>query len=179
MRKKNSTIYFLILSAMILAGIGILAWLIYGKIAETSGVIKSAEAQIALLDAKRGDFSKVTSDLLKFKAQVGKIEAVFLQEETFVNFVELLESMSKEAGTKIKMESAKLPQASEPANVILSLEGNFAQIMKFFILLDHMPIEGIANNLEIASKTIRSGEKIVSDILSAKVTYTIFSFKQK
>lgn len=179
MSRKSNTIYLLVFGAIILIGIGVFAWWIYEKIADVSGVIKSAEANIALSDAKREEFSKVTSEISKFKDQTGRVEAVFLKEEIFVNFLELLESMSKEAGTKIKMESARLPQANEPANVVFSLEGNFSQIIKFFILLDHMPIAGIVNNMEIYSKTARAGEKISSDMLSAKATYTIFSFKEK
>lgn len=179
MSQKNKTTYWLVFGMAILAGISALAWILYGKIEEISGIIKNADAQIQFLEAKESEFSKIASEITKSKDQIEKIEAVFLKEETFVNFVELLESMSKEAGTKIKAESAKLPDSKEPANVVFSLEGNFSQIMKFLALLDHMPVAGIVNNIEITAREVKSEEKISQGTLLAKVNYTIFSFEQK
>ena len=179
MHQKNKTTYLLVLSLAALLGICALAWLIYGKIGEISGVIKNAEAQIAFLEAKEKEFSKIASDIEKSKEQIDKIEAVFLNGETFVNFVELLESMSKEAGTKIKAESAKLPDGKEPANVVFSLEGNFSQIIRFLALLDNIPIAGIVSEIEITPRGARGEEKIPKGALSAKVGYTIFNFEQK
>ena len=179
MSQKNKTTYLLVLSLAVLLGVCVLAWFIYGKIGEVSGIIKSAEAQIAFLEAKEKEFSKIASDIEKSKEQIEKIEAVFLNEETFVNFVELLESMSKEAETKIKAESARLPESKEPANMVFSLEGNFSQIMKFLTLLDHVPVAGIVNNIEITAKETRGDEKIPPGTLLAKLNYAILSFKKK
>ena len=179
MRRINKTTYFLLFCVLLLAGISVLAWFIYGKIGEISDVLKKAEAQIAFLEAKEKEFSKASSEIENSRAQTDKIRAVFLSEETFVNFMELLESLAREAGVGIRAESAKLPQDTGPANIIFSLEGAFSQIMRFLALLDHIPVAGIASSIEIGAKESLAREKIPSDTLLAKINYIILNYRQK
>ena len=178
MLHKNKTAYLLISSLAMLALLLWLAWFTYGKIAAVNTLIKDAEAKIAVSESKEKEFSKIATEIKTSEGQINKINAVFLNDETFVNFVELLESLAREVGVKIKTEGASLQQGSVPASVQFNLEGNFGQIIRFLTLLDKIPVAGIVTNLEITAKDSHGDEKIAPGTLTAKAAYVIFNFKK-
>ena len=94
-----------------------------------------------------------------------------------MNIVKLLEGLALKSGNAFKAESASLPTAGkEPASIIFTVEGRFANVYNFITLLDNVPYAGLINDMSVASKA--DGTKSTG-ILTARINYLIFSFKPK
>lgn len=163
------------LGVAVLAVLGVLIWLTYGKIKQASSVSAEAEAKIGLLEKKEREFALAESSFKDFGKEIDLLESSFLSEGTFVDFLRLLENLAREAGVKFSAQSARLPQSEkEIASLNFGVTGSFRGVASFFALLDKIPYAGILENANIFPK--EQGQKRTGEI-TAKINYIIFNFK--
>ncbi len=149
-------------------------YLLYSKIIEVSSTVGGAELQIATIEKEVRDFDAETKSLKDNDADIKLLSSAFITEDSFVDFLRVLESLASSAGVKFQAESAHLPaSANEEASLDFTLEGDSAAIVKFFALLDEEPFAGIVESFSIAPKV----EKSI--LLHASVKYFIFNFMTK
>lgn len=163
------------LAILLLAALGVLAWFLYQKIAEVSAVIAEAETKIALLEKKEREFSTAESGVQDYEKEIELLESAFLNESKFVDFLRLLEDLSKKTGVAFSAKSAKIP-AAQGQEAMLSFEilGNFSSVINFMALLDKIPYAGLVESASIAPKA-EPGKK-ATGMLTAKINYLIFNF---
>ncbi len=174
---KNKSNLLLMLS-IIFAGLLISAnWLLYQKIKSASAIVLEAEQNIASLEKKQRELTGAISAISVSGDNITAINNIYLNEDNFVDLVELLESLASESGNAFKAESARLPTAGkEPASILFTIDGRFADVYNFITLLDNIPYAGLIENISIGPKT--DGTKNTG-ILTARINYLIFSFKPK
>ena len=174
---KNKSNLLLALS-VVFAGLLISADLfLYQKIKSASAVVLEAEQGIVSLEKKQREFISAVADVKASENSITAIQNIYLNEDTFVNLVKLLENLALKSGNVFKAESARLPAAGkEPASILFTIEGRFANVYNFITLLDNIPYAGLIEDISIGSKT--DGAKS-SGILTARINYLIFSFKPK
>lgn len=179
MRSEHKFFYLAAVAFAVLMLLSAVSWLFYSKIKTTSKVISEAETTIMFLENKEKEFSKAAEELKETEEKIKIIESVFLREETFVEFVELLEGLARAAGVRIQVENAALAVSSpEPASISFAVESDFSGIINFLMLLDNIPISGIIDSAEILPQTRQEDEKKQSGALRIKARYIIFNFKK-
>lgn len=174
---KNKSKLLLGLSVVV-AGILLAAgWLFYNKIKAASAIVLEAERDIVSFEKKEREFANAISDIENSGKNIAAIKNIYLNEDRFVSFVELLETLALRSGSKFKAESAALPAAGkEPASILFTVEGRFANIFNFISLLDNIPYAGLVENISVRQK---AGETKGSGVLTARINYLIFSFRPK
>lgn len=174
---KNKSSFFLI-SSVIFAGILLSAgWFLYRKIEIASAVVLQAEQSIASFEKRTREFSNAISDIKNSEKNIAAIKDIYLDEDRFVSFVELLETLASRSGNGFKAESAVLPTVDkEPASILFTIEGGFANIFNFITLLDNIPYTGLIENVSVRPKA--DGAK-GARVLTARINYLIFSFRPK
>src|SRR3989338_2205257 len=126
---------------------------LYQKIKSASSIVLEAEQNITSLEKKRRELASAISDIKAAENQIIAIQNIYLNENTFVNIVKLLEGLALKSGNAFKAESASLPTAGkEPASIIFTVEGRFANVYNFITLLDNVPYAGLINDMSVASK---------------------------
>ena len=159
----------------ILAILGALIWFTYGKMQQVSAVSAEAEGKIALLEKKGREFSLAESNLKDFSPEIGLLDDSFLSEGAFVDFLRLLESLTKKTGVKFSAQNARLPQSDkETASLNFEITGNFRGVADFFALLDKIPYAGIVEGANIFPRA--EGQKGTGAV-TARINYIIFNFK--
>jgi len=176
MKIKFRAVYLAYLGVILLLALGWASRFFYLKIKNISQIIEEAQAKINLLDSEEKEFARSLADLKASEEQIKTLSSVFLSEETFVDFVELVEHLARISGVAIKIESANTASASSPASLSFVLDGDFRGIAKFLALLDKIPIAGMVNGMEITPRAARGEEKISPDAAVAKISYIIFNF---
>src|SRR3989344_1235504 len=71
------------------------SWFLYINIKNTSKVIFDASSQIALLQEKEREFDESSANLKTFSRQIQDLNNAFLTASTFVDFIKLMEGLSK------------------------------------------------------------------------------------
>lgn len=175
MLSSKKPILALVAAVMLLAALGVAAWFLYQKISEVSAVIAGAEAKIELFEQKGREFSAAESGLKDYGEEIGLLGGAFLDENKFVDFLKLLEGLSKKANVVFSAKSAKIP-TKEGEEAILSFEllGSFGGVANFASLLDKIPYAGLAESVSIVPKV--EPDKKSSGLLTAKINYLIFNF---
>ncbi|OGF62981.1 hypothetical protein A2926_04475 [Candidatus Giovannonibacteria bacterium RIFCSPLOWO2_01_FULL_44_40] len=171
------------LMILILAALIVFTWFLYQKIKEASAVVAEAEGKIALLEKKGREFSLAESGIRDYEKEIEFLEGAFLNESRFVDFLRLLESMSREANVNFSAKSARVPllsdqgkSASQTQEAVLSFEltGNFGAVANFIAMLDNIPYAGLIESLNIVPQA-EPGQKSTGKLL-AKINYIIFNF---
>lgn len=174
---KNKTI-FLLISSAIFAGILLFAcWLLYQKIESASAIVLEAQQEIASFEKKTREFANAVLDIKNAENNIAAVKSTYLDEDRFVGFVELLEALAFKSGNGFKAESAVLPVAGkEPASILFTIEGRFANIFNFIALMDNIPYAGLIEDISIRQK---ESDAKGAGILTARIKYLILSFKPK
>ncbi len=162
---KNLSKIIFLASAAILVLIFV-SMLLYLKIQGESKNIADQLYQIAVLEKKEKDFSGSRQSLKDFDGEISALQKTLLSEKEFVDFVKTLESVAQKTGVKFKAENATLPGSPVGASISFTIDGDFASIAKFFVLLDNLQYSGILDNVSIApvsenSKTIRAAANFI------------------
>ncbi|KKT29534.1 hypothetical protein A3G55_01370 [Candidatus Giovannonibacteria bacterium RIFCSPLOWO2_12_FULL_44_25] len=161
---NKKPIFVLSFAVLSLAALGVLIWMLYQKISEVSAVVAEAEAKMAFLEKSEREFSVAESGVKDYEKEINLLESAFLNESKFVDFLKLLEGMSKKSGVGFSAKSAKIPAAKgEEAALSFELSGDFGSVVNFIALLDKIPYSGIAESVNVAPKTTR-------------INYLIFNF---
>ncbi len=162
----------ILVAACILAGT-FYAFL-YLRVKDLSTIVSEAEFRIAVLLEEERAFSVAFKDIEDAGADIKLLNHAFVNEDTFIDFLRLMEEIAAKASVKFDAESARLPQAAnEEASIDFSLAGEFSGILKFFTILDEQPFSGIIESLEISQKDAKSGA------LRASAKYFIYNFSIK
>lgn len=184
-RDNKKTILALSLSLAVLAVLAAFYFFLYKKIKDASALVAAAESKIALLEREGREFSAAATTLKDLSADIDLVEKSFLTEKTFVDFIELLEQISRKAGVEFTAETANLPaspaggpaSSGERASLSFEVRGNFQSLVNFFALLDKMPYAGIVDSAAISQRT-EFGQKTTTS-LAAKIHYVIFNFSKE
>src|SRR3989338_2633208 len=177
-RDKRKIILALASSLAALAVLAALSAALYKKIKDASALIAAAESKIALLEKEGREFSAAAATLKDLSADIGLLEKSFLTEKTFVDFIELLEQISRKAGVEFTAETANIPAApGERAGLSFEIKGNFQSLVNFFALLDKIPYAGIVDSAAISQRA-DFGQKTTTT-LAAKIHYIIFNFSKE
>ena len=167
---KKTFWYAVIMLALFLL-LGGLAALLYKRIVLTSTMVKDAEGEIAVLEHKERNIGNNKKNLEELDGALVALENAFVSQQTFVQFVELIERLAQEADVVFQAQGATLPASLiEKANLRFNVRGNYTALVKFFILLDNIPYAGLVEEMSVAP----SGKG--AEMLNASVTFTIFSF---
>lgn len=167
---KKTLWYTVILLALFLLLGGSIV-LLYQRIVLASAVIKEAEGATAVLKHKEQGIGNNKRGLEELSASLAALEKSFVSQHTFVQFVELLEQLAQETGVAFRAQGAVLPTSpNEKAILRFEIQGSYAALVRFFILLDAVPYAGFTEDIRIAPL----GKD--AETLRASVTFTIFNF---
>lgn len=171
MSASKKSFYILIAGVIFLLALIFVSWLFYSKIDGESKLMSDASAQIALVQEKEREFDESSANLQKYDAEIQKLRKAFLNESSFVDFLEGIESIARKADVEFKAVSAALP-TSENDSAIFSfrIEGTETALVRFFALLDKVPYSGIVQGMQWT----RQGK--ASDKIVVTGEYVIFNY---
>lgn len=167
MTTKRSLIILILLIILLIACIGgvVYEYRFISRLGETTRII---EEKIYLLERKEQELAEAKKTMEIYAEPIQNIESSFVSQESFVQFLSLLEDFAKSANVKINTQGADISnKGPQSARVIFDIQGEYEAVIRFFSLLDHFPYAGIVENISIAS----SG----SSRTHANVTYAIFN----
>lgn len=104
--------------------------------------------QINLDALKREQLQSVKNLLDETKTQRNKISNLFIQADGSVEFIEMIESLSKTASTKLIIESVgidtqktKIGSSTESIRLALKTEGLWINVVHFLNILENLPFK--------------------------------------
>lgn len=179
--KNNKLIFYAAAGILILVGVAYADFFMYAKIKSASSEIAEAESKIATLEKRERELNEAISDFKLLEKETVLLQDVFLSENKFVDFVKLLERLANKSKIKATVEGAKLPastQSKEPASVIMKIEGGFAQIVNFIVLLDKISYSGLVESIIITPQKVSGEGESRTQILQTKINYAIFNLQK-
>ena len=147
--------------------------LLYQRVVLASAAVKEAEGAIAVLEYKERGIGNNKRGLEELSTHLTALEESFVSQYTFVQFVELLERLAQETGVVFRAQGAALPLSASPkekTSLRFEIQGNYAELVRFFILLDAIPYAGFVEDARVTPL----GKD--AETLRASVTFTIFNF---
>lgn len=82
-----------------------------------------------------------------------KINSVFFNSDTMVNFIEFLEGMARETGVSLEFTSITVNEKTKTGPLFrFQLSGGFSKVSRYFSLLENMPFPVIIKKAHIKSK---------------------------
>jgi len=174
LKNHSYSLYYAIGTILLLALACFVAVLLYRNIRIVGEEVLIAERSIASLEEQERAIIQnrklldASSDIIK------DIESVFLSDDTFVRFIEMLERFAGISGVVLETRSAEPASGKEKNKTVVKFEvrGEFGAISRFFILLDESVYSGMIEDLRIAP----AGKG--TNILRAQASFVIFSFTQ-
>jgi len=167
---KGKVIFYSAGVILVFTVLGALFNFLYVTVLEESAKVAEAEKEIAVLERKDREFADAVRDLAEFKEEIDGITKSFVSENTFVAYLESIESLGKLTGVFFEALSANFEVAEgEPAIFSFSATGNFGALVNFFALLDNLPQTGILNSVTLTLKDP------VFNIVQARADYLIFN----
>lgn len=170
-QNHKKIIYLLAASIILVATLGSSAFVLYRRIQRESGSVKSAEASIALLEDKENTLANERQGLEAMRPEIDRLNDAFLNDEKFVDFLKLLEAMARQTGVMFQAQNANLPRSSAgKAELNFSVKGDYAAVVKFFMLVDELSYAGVIDQLTFTP----AGAKSLG--VDVRAHYVIFNF---
>jgi len=169
---KESMIWMIasVCAMLVLSGVAIF---LYRSIKNESAQIKGAENAIAALDGKERDLANTKTALQELRSEIDGLDHAFLSDERFVGFLKLLESLAGEAHVVFEASRADLPRSADGnAGLSFGVRGEYASIVRFFSLLDHVKYAGVVDQVLITPESAKGNALIV------RGHYAVFNFTQ-
>ncbi|MBI2023228.1 hypothetical protein HYT01_01535 [Candidatus Giovannonibacteria bacterium] len=137
----------------ILAGSIFAASYFFRIIKRESSVLAEAKTKISNLEKKDREFADASRAVDENVETIELAKKAFLSDSSFVPFLEELENLAKTAGVSFEAQSADFAAPlDKPAKFNFVLDGRFEDIIKYLMLLDHIPQAGFVTRLSISPK---------------------------
>lgn len=151
---KNKRSIILLALALAANGAAAAGWFyLYSVIANQKRAVNEARSDLALIEKKASDSRSLKTFMDGIKKETEKIDAVFLNEEMLVNFIEDVEDISRKTGVFLEINSIKTGKKGDlGANFIFKLSGGFGEIFRFLGLLENMPYQIIIKKAHLRSE---------------------------
>lgn len=170
----RESLIWMIASACTVAVLFGVAVFLYQSVIAESARIKSAENAIAELENKERDLADAKAALQDLGPEIEALDAAFLTDEKFVGFLKLIESLASDAHVVFEANRADLPKSvGGNAGLGFGVRGDYASIVRFFSLLDHVTYAGIVDQVLISPEGAKSGMLVV------RGHYVVFNFSQQ
>lgn len=145
---------------------------LYWNIQKQSKDVKDAETAIAVLDQKERDLANARQGLETMRLQMERLDQSFLNNDSFVGFLKLLEETARRSSVTFQAQSASLPRnKSDKADISFTISGEYGAIVNFLSFLDELSYSGIVDSVNIIPSSAKGSA------LNARVHYVIFNFK--
>jgi Tfp pilus assembly protein PilO len=171
--KTNNLKSFIPITIWLIACLGIFAaWLLlYSSLDDKIASINEIKSQTKASEERIKQRRDLKDVIAKLESQKQKIDSVFLNKDTLINFIELLESMSKASGVSLNKNSSS---ADKNPIFDLSAEGNYNQVQNFLVLLENMPYKISLDDVSMKEKIgAASSTSWVADFRVTLLSYEI------
>ncbi|NOY35480.1 MAG: hypothetical protein GXP44_00960 [bacterium] len=102
--------------------------------------IAEARLNLALVEKKAADSKSLKSLMEDIAEKRGKIDDVFLNNETIIKFIKALENLSGQTGVFLKLNSINVGKdGGSGANFRFNVSGDFGGIFKYLELVENLP----------------------------------------
>ncbi len=154
MKNKKTTI--LLAAVLVMNAAAMAGWFyLYSLVAERRDGVNEARREMALVE-KRADESRSLKKLMDgIKQEREKINAVFLDEDSVINFIELLEKTSGKAGVSLSLNSISV--GGKGPSFRFGLSGTFGEVYRYLGLVENMPQQIIFQKVDLRAKKNASG----------------------
>ncbi len=107
-----------------------------------------------LLTEKRLEYAEILKSQMKeIKEKAAKIDAVFLNRNNIIGFIEKLEDIGKKSEVSMEIISASLEQKdTKGPHFRINLTGDFDKLLQFIILVENMPYLTVFEKADITRK---------------------------
>lgn|SRR3989344_1301345 len=123
---------------------------VLGKIEENNQAAKEAEASWQAEVNAQNEVSVVEQSLETIRADKAELETHFSRSGDVVPFLNTIERLAKESGTRAEVTLVDLSESRDLLTVSVNASGSFEAIYKFMILLENSPYE-----LELTAVSMR------------------------
>ncbi len=115
--------------------------------------IGNMRQNLALVDKKMESKRSLKDMINGLSEERKKIDSVFFNNDTMVNFIESLEGMAKKTGVSLEFSSIIVNKKTKTGPVFrFQLSGDFGKIFRYFSLLENMPFPVIIKKAHITNK---------------------------
>lgn len=156
MKSQNSTKFWVIAAGVALGvSLGIYG-LVFLAIQNKEVEAREILLQAAELESKQGDVSQNLMLLKKRSTEINRIKEYFIKEREVVVFAERLESLGKDAGIPVTLQSLEPTTGQGGVRVLtmrIKASGTFGEVMRLEKLLENFPAK-----LEPSSVRIYRGD---------------------
>jgi Tfp pilus assembly protein PilO len=137
---KNKKFITTIVLVVLLNGAVLAGWLyLFSNLKKQNNFIKEERQKILVSDKKLENSNSLKTLMNEIIEEKQKIDSVFLDKESIVNFIENLESIAGKTGASIKIGNINDNQEKKGLSLQFNLTGNFNQLFHYLILLEKLP----------------------------------------
>ena len=176
LKSLNRNTISIVIGMLVLIGVAVGVTFLYTAIAKHSVAIKEADTAIVALENKAEDLAVARKNTEDLHETITTVESSLITPETFVRFIESLETIARDAGVIFQATSAELPKSTKGRAVLnFELRGTYRNTVKFFVLLDRLPYAGIVEQLNMGPG---NNAREATSSLRTTGRYVLFSFSQ-
>lgn len=137
---KNKKFITTIVLVVLLNGAVLAGWLyLFSNLKKQNNFIKEERQKILVSDKKLENSNSLKTLMNEIIEEKQKIDSVFLDKESIINFIENLESIAGKTGASIKIGNINDNQEKKGLSLQFNLTGNFNQLFHYLILLEKLP----------------------------------------
>jgi len=138
---KNKKFIITIVLVVLLNGAVLAGWIyLFSNFKKQNNFIKEERQKILVSDKKLENSNSLKALMNEIVDEKQKIDSVFLDKESIINFIENLESIAGKTGASIKIGNINIDnQDKKGLSFQFNLTGNFNQLFHYLILLENLP----------------------------------------
>ncbi len=152
MKNKKTIIlivFIFILNISVFAGWFYLFSTIRGNMVE----IVNTRRDLALVEKKMESRRSLKDMINGLSKERKKINSVFFNTDTMVNFIESLEGMARQTGVSLEFNSITINKKTKTGPLFrFQLSGDFGKVFRYFSLLENMPFPVIVKKAHIKTE---------------------------
>jgi Tfp pilus assembly protein PilO len=138
---NNKKFIITIILIFLLNGAALAGWLyLFSNLKKQNNFIKEEQQKILVSDKKLENSNSLKTLMNEIIDEKQKIDSVFLDKDSVVNFIENLESIAGKTGASIKIGNINIDsQKKKGLSLQFNLTGNFNQLFHYLILVEKLP----------------------------------------
>lgn len=150
----KTAVFFVIALSLTLATLGIYSYFFF-KVKNLAEQAIEINVKADTIDERDLRINNATNIIKSESDRVDKLSAYLIKESEIVEFTKKLDSLGKESGVKLSIESLEQgvdggAGGGDALNFRLKVSGSFQNVVKFMALLENFPAKFDWNNVKFA-----------------------------
>ncbi len=157
MKTKFPTIPFILSLILLLASCAVFIFL-HGKINSNRRIAEGLRKELIAEEEKKENMKALEAAFLSIEKERTLLDNHFARSSDPVPFLDTIEKLGRDAGTKAEVTLVNLSQDKSNLFVDIKADGTFSAVYKYLLLLENSPYELEFTSMEMKNGAVTSAE---------------------